>query len=646
MFFLCLCLLIPTIFASNENRSDLQKLFKVKKNYEETKENDQKNIVWRDWEQLEKAGKWHKNLIKDWYNRAHKQDDAIANLLQTMIMFDKNGKPHMPNGIHPSEKESAKAESEDKHVYPKADKKRNFAEKVQLWEYGYIPYSINPQFNSTQTKIVQLGMNEFTLKTCIRFVQKDYAAWSYLPHNTYLYFTYGKSCSSYVGRIRSSPQNIELNPTSCFTKRTIVHEIMHALGQVHEQQRKDRDNYITMQWNNIADGRQNQNMEKLAIGSKDRTHYDPSSVLQYGLWAFSTNRGKTMSFHDRKLESLVGSSTGLTHLDVKEITLAYNCAAGCTNKPYCRNGGFVGNGCRCVCPDGLTGSECQDVESDSDCGGVATLGSVGYTDLKSPNFPNRYPVDKKCTAIITAPEGTKIKLEVVESRLNLKKDLQRNACLHWLEVRYVSPEIIGPKFCTPFSPIETEGNTLMIRFDSRFSKDYYPDSNQMFHLRASTGGATAPTGQTGVPPPPPTSFDKICSFDTSESCWMSMSGLHIVQYASRWGMTPSYGARSTPGYAYINSQTSFSIQTPANALDGEYCLSFGFYMQGTSVSIGLHYSGYGSVWHRSNPPGNFWSIVSISLRANQGTVLTIYGQLVSNGVIAVDEIRIRSNSCT
>lgn len=150
-------------------------------------------------------------------------------------------------------------------------------------------------------------------------------------------------------------------------------------------------------------------------------------------------------------------------------------------------------------------------------------------------------------------------------------------------------------------------------------------------------------------------------------------------------MTPSFGARSTPGYAYINSQTSFSLQTPANALgkfqgcisssirilndrtkkglflyftqhhaswnkkgfsvvslknqtysnlfkwihntiqfyftDGEYCLSFGFYMQGTTVSIGLHYSGYGSVWHRSNPPGNFWSIVSISLRANQGTVL-------------------------
>lgn len=23
-------------------------------------------IVWRDWEELQKPGKWHKNMIKDW----------------------------------------------------------------------------------------------------------------------------------------------------------------------------------------------------------------------------------------------------------------------------------------------------------------------------------------------------------------------------------------------------------------------------------------------------------------------------------------------------------------------------------------------------------------------------------------------------
>lgn len=33
-----------------------------------------------------------------------------------------------------------------------------------------------------------------------------------------------------------------------------------------------------------------------------------------------------MSFRDSTLESLVGSSSGLTHLDVREITQAYKCA--------------------------------------------------------------------------------------------------------------------------------------------------------------------------------------------------------------------------------------------------------------------------------------------------------------------------------
>lgn len=59
---------------------------------------------------------------------------------------------------------------------------------------------------------------------------------------------------------------------------------MHALGQVHEQQRRDRDNHIIMHWNNVIGGRSNQNMEILSIGSHDRTQYDPTSSLQYSLW--------------------------------------------------------------------------------------------------------------------------------------------------------------------------------------------------------------------------------------------------------------------------------------------------------------------------------------------------------------------------
>lgn len=36
----------------------------------------------------------------------------------------------------------------------------------------------------------------------------------------------------------------------------------------------------------------------------------------------------------------------------------------CTNRVYCRNGGFVGADCTCVCPDGLSGTDCQEVVGD------------------------------------------------------------------------------------------------------------------------------------------------------------------------------------------------------------------------------------------------------------------------------------------
>ena len=40
----------------------------------------------------------------------------------------------------------------------------------------------------------------------------------------------------------------------CEHKGVIQHEILHALGRVHEQNRPDRDNYVTINYNNIEEG--------------------------------------------------------------------------------------------------------------------------------------------------------------------------------------------------------------------------------------------------------------------------------------------------------------------------------------------------------------------------------------------------------
>ena len=98
----------------------------------------------------------------------------------------------------------------------------------------------------------------------------------------------GGGCgSSYVGRQTWSPQKLELN---CFTRGTIVHEFIHALGFTHEQNRPDRDKYVTINYGNIMAG-QSHNFQKGALYSETYgVPYEPKSVMHYGSTAFSKNR--------------------------------------------------------------------------------------------------------------------------------------------------------------------------------------------------------------------------------------------------------------------------------------------------------------------------------------------------------------------
>ena len=42
--------------------------------------------------------------------------------------------------------------------------------------------------------------------------------------------------------------------SGCEYKGIAIHEMMHTLGFYHEQSRLDRDNYVTIKWENIAQG--------------------------------------------------------------------------------------------------------------------------------------------------------------------------------------------------------------------------------------------------------------------------------------------------------------------------------------------------------------------------------------------------------
>ena len=67
-----------------------------------------------------------------------------------------------------------------------------------------------------------------------------------------------------------------------------MHELMHAAGFWHEQSRADRDEHISINWNNIQSGMEF-NFLKYDLNKIDHlgAEYDTCSIMHYGSQAFT-----------------------------------------------------------------------------------------------------------------------------------------------------------------------------------------------------------------------------------------------------------------------------------------------------------------------------------------------------------------------
>ncbi|GFG36495.1 hypothetical protein Cfor_04647, partial [Coptotermes formosanus] len=99
---------------------------------------------------------------------------------------------------------------------------------------------------------ILLAVDEYQKRTPIRLREYD-------PQNDtdYVYITGENSgCWSYVGR-QGGRQQLNLEPSApgvgCFRLGTIEHELLHALGFYHQQSATERDDYVTIRWENIQE---------------------------------------------------------------------------------------------------------------------------------------------------------------------------------------------------------------------------------------------------------------------------------------------------------------------------------------------------------------------------------------------------------
>jgi len=155
--------------------------------------------------------------------------------------------------------------------------------KFQDWDEREIAYSLHQDL--TDTDRVLRVIEYFNENTPVRFVplkdQKDSIVFA--PSTVPL-------CLSYVGKV-GGHQPIFLDHRC--GEREITHEILHALGFVHEHSRPDRDQYVRVNWQNIEVDKQGQYEivpDAMALPYRDRP-FDFTSATIYSETDFGRMRG-------------------------------------------------------------------------------------------------------------------------------------------------------------------------------------------------------------------------------------------------------------------------------------------------------------------------------------------------------------------
>jgi parallel beta-helix repeat protein len=154
------------------------------------------------------------------------------------------------------------------------------------WPGGVVPYQFDPGITPQQEAVYLDGMREWELAANIQFVPHTTES-----HYVILRFFYQQGTNTYVA---SDPPVLTIDSLS---RAQICHETGHLLGFQHEHVRTNRDDYITVNFNNLQTGVNGEgpgsggisNLYVIDTNSTSFGAYDFESVMHYGRRLFAAD---------------------------------------------------------------------------------------------------------------------------------------------------------------------------------------------------------------------------------------------------------------------------------------------------------------------------------------------------------------------